>query len=126
MAHPLTWPVAFCITLAVEALISYGVLRGCRVRLAWRWWALAVAAANLTHPVLWWAWSRDGVRTADVLLAELVVVAVEALVWWVVLGRAQPAVVGSWRWLAAVAVSMGANAASFAVGLVVVSVLACS
>jgi hypothetical protein len=88
------------VTQAVEVPIYTRALRGR--------WTVAFAASLITHPVVWFgfpAWCQSLGYVREVLLAEAFAVAVEAL--WLRLWGVRRSV---W-W------SLGANAASVAVGL---------
>lgn len=104
----MTWPVAFGLTILLEVPLYLAGL--CGLRLAgWRRALVAAVASNvLTHPLLWlflsageWSWTRT-------VGAEAIVVLVEAGVLAAVVRRGA-------GWAAVLA--LGANAASFAVGL---------
>lgn len=115
----LSWLIAYLVTCAVEIPIVVLLLR----RLGWCP-AGAVPATRatglawslqVTHPVLWLV--NPG-SLGGVLVAEALIVMVEAaaLCWWAVARmRVAP---GPDTWRRALLVSLVANAASFAVGLV--------
>jgi hypothetical protein len=108
----LSWPIAFVLTLAVEAPVY---VLGTRRSLSWPAALGGAAAANLaTHPLaFWWiararSWARFGVT-------ELAVTCIESFVLWLiarVLRRDRPL-----RWTEAAMVSVSANALSAGIGL---------
>lgn len=76
--EPLTWPVAFAWTCALE-LPVYAVVLGRRFP---RWWfagVLSLALNTVTHPALWFVFPRFDPPAAWFLSAEGSVVAVEGL-----------------------------------------------
>ena len=100
---------AFALTLAMEVPLYVAGIVALRLARAGRALLAAVLVNLVTHPVLWWALSRE-VTLTTVVLAELCVCVVEAGVIRVLVRRD-----GALAMLLAV----GANAASFGVGLVV-------
>jgi len=106
---PMSWGEAFALTLAVEVPLYVAALVGLRLAPLRRGLLAAVVVNLATHPLLWWALSRD-VTMGAVVLAEVCVVLVEGLIVRVVTRR---------DGLLALLVALGANAASFAVGLLV-------
>ncbi|MDI7269345.1 MAG: hypothetical protein QME96_15255 [Myxococcota bacterium] len=115
--------VAAAVTLAVELPLVLLLARRARLGASLRRIAAAALAANLlTHPALWYvpyllvpaAWSPQHWGTY-VVGGEAAVLAVEALVYWLLLARRRP-------WLA-LALGTLANAASYGVGLLVMPLL---
>ncbi len=99
--YALRWLEAFAFTELVEAPIY-------REALGVAWWR-ALAASALTHPVVWFGFFHPALglpRAHATVAAEAFAVLVEAA-WF---ARAA-------GWRRALAVSAGANAASFALGL---------
>lgn len=99
--YSLRWLEAFAFTELVEAPLY-------RRALGLPWWR-CLAASALTHPVVWFGFFHPALRlprAEATALAEAFAVLVEAL--WLA-RRAPP--------LRALAVSLGANAASLALGL---------
>jgi hypothetical protein len=105
----MTYGVALALTLAVEVPLYVAGLLALRLAGLARALLVAVAVNLLTHPVLWLVLA-DGASPTRVLVAEGCVCVVEALVIRAVVGRGAPL---------AFLLAVGANAASFAVGLVV-------
>ena len=104
---------AFVLTILIEALLSAVLLRLGHVRLSWPQWVATILAANLTHPLLWWWASAVDPSFLHIVLAEMVIVVVEAGVWRLALRRDDQA------WEAAILLSVGCNAASFLAGLLI-------
>lgn len=106
----MTWPAAFLVTLLVE--LPFYVIGGWALGLARpRRAAVAGLVVNaVTHPVLWVTLSGGPASWAGTGVAEAIVVVVEGILVRLVVGRSL-----GWSTLLA----LGANAASFAVGLVV-------
>ena len=111
----MTQTEAFLLTLAIELPVAIGLATGLRwapgsvLRLA----ASALAASALTHPILWIVDPLLGPAIATPVrwgLLESAIALVEAAVYRA--GAGLPA-------RRALAVSIAANAASFAVGLIV-------
>lgn len=108
----MAWWQAFLLTLALEGtLLGWGYRRlGWLPRLRWWGFALALLAANLTHPVLW------ALRPASwpvLLVAEIVVAVVEGGWYALVIGR----FVGRREARTAFLLGACANVVSFAAGL---------
>lgn len=103
---------AFGLTLAVEVPLYVAGLVVLRLARPGRALLAGVLANVVTHPVLWWVLSHD-VGPAAVVGAELGVWLVEAAVLRVVVRRDV---------LLALLLALGANAASFGVGLVLSAV----
>lgn len=101
-------PAAFALTLLLEV----PVLLGCWRALGWTrpWWrAVAVAAGvQVTNPLLWLVHPAG---VAGLLGAEVLIVAVEGLAAWTLLGRPRPDLG------VALLVALISNALSFGVGL---------
>lgn len=108
----MSWAWAFVLTVAVETPLIGWLGR----RLGWfggrlghlgRLVSAAVLINLVTHPLLWLVRPRS---TPALLIAEIVIVLVEAALWWALV-RQRPA--------ACLGVAFVANAVSFAVGLAV-------
>lgn len=84
------WLLAFLWTLALELPIYMAIL-GKRGRSI----ALAFAVNAVTHPLLWFAFPRFDPYWHYVLAGELCVVATEALLIALVIGRVRRAIVAS-------------------------------
>lgn len=112
------WFTAYLLTCAIEIPLVVALVRGMGwggdlsrpvLRIAGVAWAL-----QLTHPVLWLV---HPTRPVGILVAEVVIVAVEslALYAWAVLRAWVAPGVGAW--VRALLVAVIANGASFALGL---------
>lgn len=100
---------ALALTVAVEFPLYMAGLLALRLTTPWRAALLGVGANLLTQPALWWALYPGPTATA-VALGEVCVVLVEGAAVWLVARR---------DLLLCLVVSLGANAASFGVGLLV-------
>ena len=109
MSFATLWLRGFALTLAVEELVAFPLLRPVEPSKARR--ALAVLLVNLaTHPLVWFFFSHLGwPRTRMLWAAEAWAFGFEIIGYRVIFTRA------SW-WRAAV-VSVAANLASFLIGL---------
>lgn len=106
----MTWPAAFALTLAIELPIVWRGTRDQRLPPARRL-AAGIGASALTHPALWFVLSPLLSPALGywgfLALGEALVVAVEALWFW------------GWSLSRPLRLSLLANAASAAVGLLV-------
>jgi len=101
--------LALALTLAVEVPLVALALTGLRLARLGRAVLLGVGVNLVTHPVLWWSLAPHP-EPARFWFAEACVCVVEAvLLWWGLAVRRDIAVL--------VILSVGANAASVAVGL---------
>ncbi len=109
------WLRAFLLTLAIELPIAAFLLR--RFEPSWpRLLALIFFANLVSHPAVWFIftqWFLVG-TTEYVLAAEGWAVGIEALFYWVVLRGLSPT--------RALAVSLAANAASFLLGRLLLTI----
>lgn len=105
----MSYGLALALTIAVELPLYVAALLALRLAGPVRALLLGVGVNLLTHPVLWLV-LLDTDSRVRVLVAEVVVCVVEAAVIRVVVGRGAPLTL---------LVAVGANAASFAVGLAV-------
>jgi hypothetical protein len=108
----MSYGAALALTVAVDVPLYVAGLLALRLAAPARALLVALGVNLLTHPVLWLVLA-DGASPTGVLIAEACVCVVEALVIRAVVGRGAPL---------ALLLAIGANAASFAVGLVVSAV----
>lgn len=109
-----SFPLAFALTLLVEAAVLFAIFR--RSRAAWRVGATALAANGLTHPLVFLVlpgWF--GTYGTYLVVAESFALLAEAPVIWLGL-RPRPG-------LSALTASALANGASFLVGVLLARVL---
>ncbi len=101
----MAYPLAFLLTVCVEAALAAALRPGLRLRAA----LAAVAVSGLTHPLAWWAsGALPGPFWARAALIEGAVVAAEAALLVALLPS---------RALPALRLSAATNGASFGVGL---------
>lgn len=105
----MSWPEAFALTVAIEVPLYVAGLLALRQARTGRALLAAFLANVVTHPALWWSLSGD-VTMATVVVAEICVCVVEGVVVRLVTRREA---------LVALLIAVGANAASFGVGLVI-------
>jgi len=105
----MTWAEAFALTLAIEVPLALVVLRGPRARVA----VVAALATAITHPLLCFVLlpALPGPWVARVIPGEVVVIAIEAVVYALGLGLKRGH---------ALAASAFLNGASYLVGLLLV------